>query len=60
MANGFEDITFLYRLEKGLASSSQGLNVARIANLPESVLIRARDKARDLELEVERRGRGRR
>ncbi|BGP22690.1 DNA mismatch repair protein MSH3 [Rhodotorula toruloides] len=46
--DGHADVTFLYRLADGLASASHGLNVARLADLPQSVLDTA--KARGLEL----------
>jgi DNA mismatch repair protein MutS len=37
-----EDVVFLYRLERGAASRSYGVAVAKLAGLPESVLARAR------------------
>jgi DNA mismatch repair ATPase MutS len=43
------DITFLYKLVDGLASSSHGLNVARMAGLPEKVLDVANEKRLELE-----------
>ncbi|GAA5894851.1 hypothetical protein JCM6882_006693 [Rhodosporidiobolus microsporus] len=44
-----QDVTFLYKLAPGLASSSHGLNVARLADLPASVLETARKKAGEME-----------
>jgi DNA mismatch repair protein MSH3 len=45
-------ITFLYTVEPGLAHRSYGLNVARLARLPEPVLVAAARKSRALEREV--------
>ena len=47
-----DDVTFLYKLVPGLASSSHGLNVARMAGIPESVLSIARRKRIELESAV--------
>ncbi|KAL8292983.1 hypothetical protein RQP46_000677 [Phenoliferia psychrophenolica] len=47
--DGVPEVTFLYSLKSGLASRSHGLNVARMAELPESVLKRAFEKSRELE-----------
>ncbi|QRG86780.1 DNA mismatch repair protein MutS [Bulleidia sp. zg-1006] len=44
-----KDVTFLYKVEKGAAGHSYGINVARLAGLPESVLERAKDIQKDLE-----------
>ncbi|GAA6050091.1 hypothetical protein JCM3770_001365 [Rhodotorula araucariae] len=41
-------ITFLYRLVPGLASASHGLNVARLAELPEAVVRRAAHKGAEM------------
>ncbi|GAA5910183.1 mismatch repair protein MSH3 [Sporobolomyces salmoneus] len=46
---GDDDITFLYKLVPGLASSSHGLNVAKMAGIPESVLKTANEKRLELE-----------
>ena len=43
------EVIFLYRLERGRASKSYGIEVARIAGLPPSVLARARDVLARLE-----------
>ncbi|GAA6022808.1 hypothetical protein JCM11491_006414 [Sporobolomyces phaffii] len=57
------DITFLYKLVPGLASASHGLNVARMAGLPDAVLRVAKTKRDELErrvrLRVEQRKRDR-
>lgn len=45
-------VTFLYTVEPGLAHRSYGLNVARLARLPEPVLAAAARKSRELEREV--------
>lgn len=46
---GEENITFLYQVENGLAYRSYGLNVARLAGLPESTIKLAGVKSRELE-----------
>lgn len=38
-----EKVTFLYKVEPGAANKSYGINVARLAHLPESLLNRAKD-----------------
>jgi DNA mismatch repair protein MutS len=43
------EIIFLYRLERGRASKSYGIEVARLAGLPADVLVRARDVLARLE-----------
>lgn len=40
-----DEVIFLYRFEKGECPQSFGLNVARMAGIPRSVLDRARVKA---------------
>ena len=45
-------ITFLYRLTSGVADRSFGLNVARMARLPASVVERAAERAADMEAAV--------
>ena len=42
-------ITFLYKLKGGACSKSYGLNVARLANLPASVLKSAQRKSAEFE-----------
>uniref|UniRef100_W5KL83 DNA mismatch repair protein n=1 Tax=Astyanax mexicanus TaxID=7994 RepID=W5KL83_ASTMX len=44
-----EFITFLYQLTEGAAGRSYGLNVARLANIPESILRTAALKSKELE-----------
>ncbi|BGP37749.1 Mismatch repair protein msh3 [Rhodotorula kratochvilovae] len=41
-------VTFLYQLVPGLASASHGLNVARLAEIPEEVVRRAKDKGEEM------------
>jgi len=43
------EVIFLYRVERGRASKSYGIEVARLAGLPPSVLTRARDVLSRLE-----------
>uniref|UniRef100_A0A3B5LWX3 DNA mismatch repair protein MSH3 n=1 Tax=Xiphophorus couchianus TaxID=32473 RepID=A0A3B5LWX3_9TELE len=47
-----EFITFLYQLTEGAAGRSYGLNVARLADIPDPILHTASRKARELELMV--------
>ncbi|KAK7934460.1 hypothetical protein WMY93_005356 [Mugilogobius chulae] len=44
-----EFITFLYQLTEGAAERSYGLNVARLADIPDDILQRAAFKAQELE-----------
>lgn len=44
-----EFITFLYQLTEGAAGRSYGLNVARLADIPDPVLHVAAQKAHELE-----------
>ncbi|XP_038559330.1 DNA mismatch repair protein Msh3 isoform X1 [Micropterus salmoides] len=44
-----EFITFLYQLTEGAAARSYGLNVARLADIPDPILHTAARKARELE-----------
>lgn len=46
---GLEEVTFLYRLTAGSCPKSYGLNVARLAGIPASVLQRANEKSIDFE-----------
>lgn len=46
--SGVEPVTFLYQLSEGAAEESYGLNVARLAEIPGSILIRAVKKSREL------------
>ena len=47
-----QEVTFLYEIGEGVAHRSYGLNVARLANVPESVLGVAAVKSKELELEA--------
>jgi DNA mismatch repair protein MSH6 len=58
-ADGATNVTFLYTFAPGACPKSHGLNVARIANLPASVITRADEKSLEFEQvlqEAERRG----
>lgn len=44
-----DDITFLYKVKEGAMNRSYGINVARLANLPEELLIRANEVLKSLE-----------
>ena len=44
-----ETVTFLYKIKDGPAGHSYGINVARLAGLPESVLERAKGLQKELE-----------
>ncbi|MBT4492731.1 MAG: DNA mismatch repair protein MutS [Gammaproteobacteria bacterium] len=44
-----DDIIFMYSVNEGPASQSYGLQVARLAGVPDSVIATARDKLRQLE-----------
>ncbi|KAJ3236765.1 Mismatch repair protein msh3, partial [Chytriomyces hyalinus] len=54
MDGGGAVVTFLYKLTEGLASRSYGLNVARLAGLPQGILESARRQSRRLEAVHER------
>eukprot|EP00730_Choanoeca_flexa_P001720 TRINITY_DN10756_c0_g1_i2.p1 TRINITY_DN10756_c0_g1~~TRINITY_DN10756_c0_g1_i2.p1 ORF type:complete len:139 (+),score=30.62 TRINITY_DN10756_c0_g1_i2:1-417(+) len=49
-------IHFLYQLIEGLANRSYGLNVARLASIPEAILARAAAMSKQLETQVAARG----
>ncbi len=51
-------ITFLYRFASGACPKSYGLNVARLARLPESIILRAAEKSAEFEKAVEEAERG--
>ncbi|KAI0747682.1 muts domain V-domain-containing protein [Daedaleopsis nitida] len=53
--DGTREVTFLYRLEPGLVTESFGVECARLAGLPESVLQVASDKAADMKQVIEER-----
>ncbi|XP_069792575.1 DNA mismatch repair protein Msh3 [Narcine bancroftii] len=44
-----DSITFLYQLTEGAAGQSYGLNVAKLASIPEEVLKKATQKSKELE-----------
>ena len=44
-----DEVTFLYKVKDGPAGHSYGINVARLAGLPDSVLDRAMDLQKELE-----------
>lgn len=44
-----DKVTFLYRIKEGPAGHSYGINVARLAGLPDSVIDRAKDLQKQLE-----------
>lgn len=44
-----DHVTFMYRMKDGKADRSYGINVARLANLPSSVLDRAKNLLQELE-----------
>lgn len=48
-ADGTEEITFLYEVGEGVAHRSYGLNVARLARIPQKVIDLAAVKSRELE-----------
>ena len=52
---GGDNVTFLYEVGDGVAHRSYGLNVARLANIPECVIETARDKSAELELQTKAR-----
>ncbi|KAF1987684.1 DNA mismatch repair protein MSH3 [Aulographum hederae CBS 113979] len=51
-----EGVTFLYEIGDGVAHRSYGLNVARLANVPKSVLEVAAVKSKELEDSMARKG----
>jgi len=44
-----EFITFLYQITKGVSARSYGLNVAKLADMPEEILKKAAHKSKELE-----------
>lgn len=44
-----EEVTFLYRLTRGACPKSYGVNVARLAGIPDCVLLKAAAKSREFE-----------
>ena len=53
--DGTREVTFLYKLMRGLAVDSFGVECARLAGVPEEILKTASDKAVTMKDEVERR-----
>ncbi|XP_072272312.1 DNA mismatch repair protein Msh3 [Pyxicephalus adspersus] len=53
VADNPEYITFLYQITRGIAARSYGLNVAKLADIPEEVLKKAANKSKELEGLVE-------
>lgn len=51
-ADGEEVITFLYEVGDGIAHRSYGLNVARLAHIPKSIIDVAAQKSEELEREM--------
>jgi DNA mismatch repair protein MSH3 len=47
-----ENVTFLYEVGEGVAHRSYGLNVARLANVPENVIATAGEKSSELEIKT--------
>ena len=53
--SGKEDhVTFLYKLSPGPCSRSHGLNVARLASLPDEVIAEARVKSKAFEEQLKK------
>ena len=50
--DGIDVITFLYQLVRGMASKSYGLNVAKLAKIPQPIIKMAAGKSRELETAV--------
>lgn len=48
-SNGEDEITFLFQVSEGVAHRSYGLNVARLARVPKSVIDTAAVKSTELE-----------
>uniref|UniRef100_A0A803M7J7 DNA mismatch repair protein n=1 Tax=Chenopodium quinoa TaxID=63459 RepID=A0A803M7J7_CHEQI len=46
---GLEEVTFLYRLTQGACPKSYGVNVARLAGIPDGVLFKAAAKSKEFE-----------
>lgn len=53
---GEQRVTFLYKLADGAAPKSYGINVARLARLPQEVLDLAQEKSRQFEAFMDGRG----
>ena len=55
--DGIRTVTFLYALVEGISSGSYGIECARLAGLPESLLEAATEKAENMQEEVATRSR---
>jgi DNA mismatch repair protein MSH3 len=53
--DGSRDITFLYKLTRGVTTESFGVECGRLAGLPEPILQKAADKSQALNSNVESR-----
>lgn len=53
--DGTRDITFLYRLTRGMAKESFGVECARLAGVPEEILSVATERSRSMRTIVEQR-----
>lgn len=51
--SGAELVTFLYKLAKGVAPSSFGLNVAHLAGIPDEVIAIASNKSNQMKRDLE-------
>lgn len=47
-----QNVTFLFKFRPGLCPKSYGMNVARLAGLPEPVIAKAREKSEEFEREA--------
>lgn len=54
MVNDEDEVVFLYKLVDGIAMHSFGINVARLANIPVSILTRAKQISMQAQQEMER------
>ena len=52
--DGIRTVTFLYKIEEGLSPGSFGVECARLAGLPSSVLDVASERSRSMQDEVRR------
>ncbi len=50
--DGIDVITFLYQLVRGMAAKSYGLNVAKLAKIPSSIIQVASGRSQELEAAV--------
>ena len=58
LASAGARVTFLYKYTAGACPKSYGLNVARLARLPEAIILRAAEKSAEFERAVEEAERG--